>query len=261
MVVWVFAGGGESEILGLIPFLKNNYPQHQFERKLPAKKFKEKKKAELKRLLEERRKLPFRNPEEEPFFASALSTGRTGDDLVEVIKQQLKYALMDSQECDLVLILDDLDCRKIDKAIKPFEEKLSITFKENSLEYFFGFAAPEMEAWLIADWTNSFASHSDYKNIEHQLKRELRSRNTSAPSHITKCNVSFDIPESFSELDEAKNCCNEKLSTVIYNACKDIGAPDFSKKDHTPEMLKKISAVKVSQTCPLFRAVHRRLLH
>ncbi len=36
MVVWVFAGGGESEVNGLIPhFLEKQFPDCQFDRKTP----------------------------------------------------------------------------------------------------------------------------------------------------------------------------------------------------------------------------------
>jgi len=37
VVVWVFAGGGEAEVRGLIPFLQKNFPGCQFERKTPAR--------------------------------------------------------------------------------------------------------------------------------------------------------------------------------------------------------------------------------
>ncbi len=35
MVVWVFAGGGEAEVRGLIPFLEKNFPGCSFKRKTP----------------------------------------------------------------------------------------------------------------------------------------------------------------------------------------------------------------------------------
>ena len=37
VVVWVFAGGGESEVRGLIPFLEQNFSNCKFERKTPAR--------------------------------------------------------------------------------------------------------------------------------------------------------------------------------------------------------------------------------
>lgn len=37
MVVWLFAGGGESEIDGLVPFLRKHFPHCHFERITPAR--------------------------------------------------------------------------------------------------------------------------------------------------------------------------------------------------------------------------------
>lgn len=37
MVIWVFAGGGESEVRGLIPFLRKHFPGCTFERKTQPK--------------------------------------------------------------------------------------------------------------------------------------------------------------------------------------------------------------------------------
>jgi hypothetical protein len=38
MVVWLFSGGGEAEVRGLVPFLKANFPEYQFERKSPVRR-------------------------------------------------------------------------------------------------------------------------------------------------------------------------------------------------------------------------------
>ena len=37
MVVWLFAGGGESEVRGLVPFLEKNFAGCTFERKTPIR--------------------------------------------------------------------------------------------------------------------------------------------------------------------------------------------------------------------------------
>jgi hypothetical protein len=37
MVIWLFSGGGQTELQGLIHFLGTNYSFHRFERKTPAR--------------------------------------------------------------------------------------------------------------------------------------------------------------------------------------------------------------------------------
>jgi hypothetical protein len=37
LVAWVFAGGGDSEIRGLIPFLRMRFSGYDFERKTPVR--------------------------------------------------------------------------------------------------------------------------------------------------------------------------------------------------------------------------------
>ncbi len=83
MVVWLFAGGGEAEIEGLIPFFRRNFPFCEFQRKTPVRK--------------KRGPKPGKD-------INAL--GKTGKSLSRQIKYQLPKALL-SETCDLILVLDD----------------------------------------------------------------------------------------------------------------------------------------------------------
>ncbi|MEY3327740.1 MAG: hypothetical protein RLZZ115_621, partial [Cyanobacteriota bacterium] len=99
MVVWVFAGGGESEVGlrkkdgagggktgGLITFLENTFPGCTFERKTPI------------------RQKPSPKPNK------STSYGRTGQSLIEQIQEQLPIALKEKRnQCDLIFVFDDLD--------------------------------------------------------------------------------------------------------------------------------------------------------
>ena len=88
MVVWVFSGGGESEVRGFLPFLEKTFPGCRFERKTPI-----------------RGKLG-------PKPNKASSYGKTGKSLIDQIKQELPLALKaEPNKCDLILVFDDLDCR------------------------------------------------------------------------------------------------------------------------------------------------------
>lgn len=88
MVVWVFAGGGEAEVRGLIPFLEKNFPECRFERKTPV------------------RQKPGPRP------SKTVSYGRTGQSLIKQISEELPIALQyEPNKCNLILVFDDLDCR------------------------------------------------------------------------------------------------------------------------------------------------------
>lgn len=246
VVVWVFSGGGESEVRGLIPFLEKTFPGCIFIRKTPAR---------LK---------------PGPKANKPGSYGKTGKSLIEQIKQELPIALKaEPNKCDLILVFDDLDCRDYETQKSKILTELSKIPKCADIEKFVGFAAPEIEAWIIADWNNSIAKHPDFRG-RHQWMRWWLSQEK---------NVPFDNPESFSEYDRKKDCCQDKLSdtliesTTVKNTVEDedssngdrrppfsnVDRPRFSKGDHTPSLLRKIDPNEVQKKCPLFRELYNKL--
>jgi hypothetical protein len=230
VVIWVFAGGGEAEVRGLIPFLERNFPGCIFERKTPVRQ----------------------KPGPKPNRVN--SYGKTGQSLIEQIQRQLPIALkFEPNRCDLILVFDDLDCRNpIEQKEKILSAILTISESKN-INTFVGFAAPELEAWIIADWTNSVARHPAFK-ARHQRMRQWLS---------TEKNIPFDNPESFSEYDSTRDSCQEKLSQALVDSSVldefDITSTRFSKGLHTPEMLGYINPDTVQQRCPLFRELYNYL--
>ncbi|MFL0648003.1 hypothetical protein [Cylindrospermopsis raciborskii] len=86
MVVWVFAGGGETEVQSLIPFLEKNF-NCKFQRKTPAR----------------------RKPGPKPGVKTT-AYGRTGQGLINQISQELPIALKNEPKvCSLILVFDDLE--------------------------------------------------------------------------------------------------------------------------------------------------------
>lgn len=230
VVVWVFAGGGEAEVAGLIPFLEKIFPGCRFERKTPV------------------RQKPGPKPNK------AASYGRTGQSLIEQIKEELPIALKgEANQCNLILVFDDLDCRDpVIQREKILSEILKIPGCAE-IEKFVGFAAPELEAWIIADWDNSLAKNSAFRG-RHQRMRWWLS---------TQKHIPFDDPESFSEYDEQRDCCREKLSDALIESSvqdeADRDKPRFSKRLHTPLLLAEINPNEVQRKCPLFREMYNYL--
>ncbi|WP_227789000.1 DUF4276 family protein [Nodularia sp. LEGE 04288] len=230
MVVWVFAGGGESEVRGLIPFLEKNFPGCQFERKTPV------------------RNKPGGKSNKEHSY------GKTGQSLIEQIKIELPIALKyQPNKCNLILVFDDLDCRNpIEQEEKILAAILSISESIN-IKTFVGFASPELEAWIIADWSNSVAKHPDFKGRHQRMCQWLS----------TEKSIPFDTPESFSEYDSERDCCLEKLSQALVDSSVldefDSRSTRFSKGLHTPALLGYIDPDVVQRKCPLFREMYNYL--
>jgi len=231
VVVWVYSGGGESEVRGFLPFLEKTFPGCTFERKTPV------------------RQKPGPKPNK------AASYGRTGKSLIDQIKQELPLALKaEPNRCDLILVFDDLDCRDSQKEKKKILDEISKIPECADLEKFVGFAAPEIEAWIIADWNNSIAKHSDFRG-RHERMRWWLSKEKKVP---------FENPESFSEYDSQRDCCLEKLSEALIESTiveheSNLDRPRFSKGDHTPLLLREIDPNEVQKKCPLFRELYNYL--
>lgn len=223
MVVWVFAGGGESEVRGLIPFLEKQF-DCTFERKTPIRQ----------------------KPGPKPLKTrNAQAYGKTGKSLAEQIEKELRIALKQGQ-CDLILVVDDLDCHDAQKQEERFLRAIDSVPGAAEIKKIVAFAAPELEAWLIADWDNTIAKDVDFRRDHLAMRWWL--------SH--EKNVPFDAPESFSLYDPSKKACQEKLSDAIIESAWEKGSEAFSKAIHTPRLLQKINPKTVSQKCPLFRALH-----
>jgi hypothetical protein len=148
VVVWVYSGGGEAEVRGFFPFLDKTFPGCRFERKTPV------------------RDKPGPKPNK------AASYGRTGKSLIHQIQQELPGALKaePTNRCDLILVFDDLDCRDSETQKIKILSEISKIPECADIEKFVGFAAPEIEAWIIADWNNSIAKHSDFRGRHKRMR-------------------------------------------------------------------------------------------
>ena len=222
MVVWLFAGGGESEVRGLIPFLEKNFTC-TFERKTPV------------------RRKPGPKPPTRKASQVSPGYGRTGRSLIRQIELQLSIALQHGR-CDLILVVDDLDCHNALQREQRFLQAISRVSGTVNIQKCIGLAAPELEAWLIADWDNTIASHVDFRRDHQGMRWSLSAEK----------NVPFDRPETFSTYDPGKDSCQEKLSEAIITVAIEKGLT-YSKATHTPLLLRELDPEIVGGKCPLFR--------
>jgi len=231
MVVWLFAGGGEAEVRGLTPFFEKHFPEHKFERKSPVR----------------------RKPGPRPGIVAQCGYGLTGKGLVRDIPRRLRDSLEYGEKCDIILVFDDLDCRDFSQQKGEYLNAINSVEGVDDIKKYVGFAAPEIEAWIIADWNNSLAKHPDFRArhnaMHHWLSVEKR--------------IPFSDPESFGNYDPERDTCDEKMSEAIIESAtltpEDRFRPRYSKAKHTPELLLDIKPTEVLKRCPLFRDLYHFL--
>lgn len=223
-MIWLFLGGGESEIRGLVPFLEKHFDKCLFDRKTPV----------------------HRRPAPRPGI-SPPGYGRTGRSLAAEIKERLGLALSKGDRCDQILVIDDLDCRDEGNQRTFLMAAINSIQGSNDINTFIGFSAPELESWIIADWDHSVARHPDFRNRHNGMRHWLS----------TEKNIPFDAPESFGNYDTERDCCDQKLSDNIIESTliceEDHNNPRYSKGMHTPILLQELVPDIVKRKCPLFR--------
>lgn len=245
MKIWLFAGGGVSEIEGLTPLLKREFPDYEFERCLPPSK------------------KPGPKPRRISAGESPIIQGETGISLLARIKEKLGIKLRGKTSCDVIFIFDDFDYedeidnqKKNDALTKreKFEGFIAEVKEEfetlKDITFIVGFAKPEIEAWIIADWDNTIAKDSDFRRRSPAMQHYL----------ATNYDVLFDQPEEFGCHPENQRNYNQKLSNCIIEASKKCGSLEdipFSKGVHTPRLLSSqeypLSINIVQSKCPEFR--------
>ena len=211
---------------GLIPLLENICIDHTFERKSPVR----------------------RKPG--PRTSNVPGYGRTGRSLAEQIEKLLFESLKAKEYCDLILVIDDLDCHDPDARRELFDKSIGNVDQAANRENHIGFSSPEVEAWIVADWDHSVAKDPDFRGCHDQMRHWLSTQKA----------VPFDRPETFSSYEREKDSCRDKLSDAIVESSIYCGAQArYSKGLHTARFLRRISAEVVRGKCPLFRALHHRL--
>jgi hypothetical protein len=227
VVVWVFAGGGETEVAGLIKFLQKLFPNYLFTRYTPF--------DSTKKGAKPNRKSTF---------------GVTGKSLIQSIQQYLPVAFLNEKhKPNLILVIDDLDCGDLNHQRQQFLDCITNIDKTENIERYIAFAAPEIESWIIADWDHTLAKAEKFK-AKHQRMRHWLS---------TQKKVPFDQPESFGEYDPNKKSCKEKLSNLLIEASsqeiEDQGK-EYKKSEDSPELLLRIEKEILVQKCPIFGDFH-----
>jgi Domain of unknown function (DUF4276) len=222
--VWVFAGGGESEVSGFFPFLRSTFPNCQFQLCTPIKK----------------------KPGGKPRLG-IVSQGFTGKSLLEQIKTRLQEKLKLKHTCDLILVFDDLDYDSADQKRQEFESALNQIWQKypglSPVKQIIGFAKPELESWVIADWDKTVGRDPEFRKKHKAMQHWL----------VSDQQVSFSSPEDFGLNPAISQCYHKKLSNAIIQASEQSEGTSYSKQLHTARFIKNLDPAIAQQKCPEFR--------
>jgi hypothetical protein len=273
MKIWVYAGGGQTEYLGLKNCLTSSFKgldsQLNFNLKTPHLK----KNAGKPR------------PREDGSISTPLTTSSTGKSLLAQIEQELPRAIEDEQRrapkstvqskvCDVILVLDDLDCRQYDpslgllsteekihdliseyeKRVKEILARTILTTEESWPKVIVGFASPEIESWIIAGWSE--CRPLGFTNNEwSQMQRWLRDDMNNGGYQLD-----FNNPEIFGGGYNGQSC-RIKLSEQIVAASRSSSSKTYTKAKHSSEALQKLNIAKdtVTRKCPILRKMVQEL--
>lgn len=242
MVVWVFAGGGEAEAKGLIPFLQAQFPDCRFERKFPVG---------IK--VNPKKPRTYKNDEAYKNKQKANVRGATSTTLAAQITDRLRKSFACNEACDLILIIDDLDCRNPETQTSLFAEAIAKAIADvpqaHKIARVIGFAAPELESWIIADWSGVIQNHVHFRQRAVPMQCWLEQNR----------HVSFVDPENFSAYDAQKKSCQDKLSAAIQTCAMEVADENYAKGEDTPFLVKQLNPQVVAQKCPHFRHFYQDL--
>lgn len=261
--VWVFAGGGDSEIFGLMPFLQTHFPHCHFERKSPVNNKpgpKPNSKPRHEPRLQGEIGLSLLEPEPNPKLRSKprhepRPQGETGLFLLEVIKKRLNIALATQGKCDIIFIFDDLDYREkttAENELRTAIQEILAYHSATNIQVVVAFGKPEIESWIIANWHNTIGRDAEFRAIAGKCYHWLEKKRF----------VAGDNPENFG-LDPSLPSYHTKLSEAIIEAVQTCAAAEtqtpYSKALHTPRFVRQLNPDQVKAKCPVFRAFFEQL--
>ncbi len=226
VVVWVYAGGGHSE-LGLIPWLQRHFRGVKFERRMPQKT----------------------KPGPRPGVSPHEVVGNSGKALDKLIKDNLAE-YWQKNNADVLLLLDDTDCEAPAKRRESLQRAVKDAIAPDDLPCVaIALAVPELEVWLLADWQNAFAKN--YGGFQVKMRDKLK-----------KEGVDFTNLESFDcrckkEEGEEYRKISETLKEA-FDTCSGTSTR-YSKGTDTSRLLMQVDPAVVAQNCPHFKTFWNKL--
>jgi len=185
--------------------------------------------------------------------------GTTGEPLISAMVDRLR-SFWSGDRCpfDFLLVVDDADCRFEDlPAFAVWKEQVQQRVRDalgRDVPVFTLLASPEIEAWMVSDWDESFGRQ--YGHLAWALRR-----------HVGLCILGgqpLNTIESFGARRPAGGC-DRKLSRELEDALAGVGAcacgsqanlatagRRYRKRLDGVEMLQRIRPPQVRDQCPAY---------
>jgi hypothetical protein len=235
VVIWVYAGGGQAEF-GIVPFLQRHFDKSNviFNRALPQ------------------RMKPGPRPGVIPY-------GATGRQFQQIVRDTIARYL--EKGVDAIIVLDDLDCDDYDAKANLLRGAVTEGFAEAAKKgiappasVLVAFAVPEIEAWVIADWSHTFQKrHGNY----HGAMRHALSSQGVDFSNVESFDCHCDTPEAYRKLSVV---LQKVFNQAQYDANPNVSAiVPYSKDTDTRALLEIATAEGIARACPRFAGFWREL--
>lgn len=263
---------GYTESGAMQVFLGKINPQYEFKQYLPNKTRKRK---------------------GDPKSIAADLSGLSGNSLLEKIYAVLDLPVCKKEimQCKAILIEDDLDGKFhgwSEKMIREYQDKITVAVCSHlgkEIPVILLYASPEIEAWFVADWDNSFQYMLLNGGWGADITREAREYFNYQLRHYVNVSILREYTDQIEEygyFDGKYYKLSDQLICAIERNAKDYvveitrqnsgseGLADqikssrtlyYSKKTHGQRMLKNIDPRLVASKCRrYFRPVYNELL-
>ena len=250
-----FFTGGYTELYGMTQFLIKINGDVDFIKLTPTR--------------ERRSKEDIRNRTRHMEIIAKRESGLTGEKLIEHVKEFVQSERFKEEQYDVILIEDDKDDRFLtiqDDGTSVFNEEEWETFKDDvqkqlqdvgvTIPIILIMAAPEVEAWFLADWDNSFGA--EYRKILSNEQNQYFS--TKFRIHINEEILTErykDNIESYGYFDRKYVKLSEKIQKSLdendfmagYSGECSGKMIRYSKTQNGGRMLANIDSQKILQKC------------
>lgn len=208
--------------------------------------------------------------------------GKTGVDLIRYVYSDVRDHKNELKDYAAILIEDDMDDQfflesktgrdyeLIEKRKLEIQEEIKKNIENPDIKVFFLYALPEIEAWFIADWDNTFGA--EYRNILSDMNSYFSiTFKKFVTSTVLTDKFKIDEIENYGYIGSQYQKLSEKLilsfqeyscSSESYKNNKEYNEKinelmrqnkvTYSKKAEGINMLRRLDPEKVAATCKFY---------
>ena len=199
-------------------------------------------------------------------------SGMTGEKLIDFVINFIKEKRFEEEGYDAILIEDDKDDRflsleddgtaTIDKGKwKCFKDDIVVRLgkKRPGIPVIFFYAAPEVETWFLADWSNSFGSvYKEVFTVQQNKYFSVKFRKYVNDNILT--NRYKDCMEEYGYFDGKYRKLSEEIKNILETTdflgdyMPELEHPliSYSKRKQGGDMLEQIDPDIILHNCPFF---------